>query len=134
MNRNARWKRDIQTIADKWFHGDTRKVESVLYALPYSAIPDLSDVEAICELLKGPAAEREESELARQYNTELLRRLDAEKERDELTAKLDKVREHCTALAQLESTSRDEWNQGYELGSKHTGYEVLTMLAGDDDA
>jgi hypothetical protein len=39
------WEQDRQAIADLWFDGDAEKADVALDAMPYSSIPDWSDVD-----------------------------------------------------------------------------------------
>ncbi|AER47594.1 hypothetical protein DS6A_40 [Mycobacterium phage DS6A] len=43
----AEWAADCRRVADRWFGGDTAQAGRVLDALPYSKIPDWSDVDAV---------------------------------------------------------------------------------------
>lgn len=44
-HRRAMWEQDRQAIADLWFDGDAEKADVALDAMPYSSIPDWSDVD-----------------------------------------------------------------------------------------
>ena len=43
--RRAMWEQDRQAIADLWFDGDADRADAALDAMPYSTIPNRSDVD-----------------------------------------------------------------------------------------
>lgn len=53
--RRALWEADRQRIADLWFDGDVDRADAVLDTMPYSTIPDWSDVDRAARAITGGA-------------------------------------------------------------------------------
>lgn len=45
------WAEHRKEVAEKWFGGDEQKALNVLYALPYSTIPEWGDLDLVMSVI-----------------------------------------------------------------------------------